>query len=69
MKISRSITYLLKKVFELSQTKNMFPRYNFETSNHWYLPFIYRSEGKYLRRQCDIYLIIVITRRAPKATD
>lgn len=25
MKISRSITYLLKKVFELSQTKNMFP--------------------------------------------
>lgn len=34
MKISRSITYLRKKVFELSQTKNMFPRYNFETSNH-----------------------------------
>lgn len=34
MKISRSITYLLKKVFQLSQTKNMFPRYNFEINNH-----------------------------------
>lgn len=69
MKISRSITYLLKKVFQLSQTKNMFPRYNFEINNHWYLSYINRSEGKYLRRQCDIYLTIVITRRAPKATD